>query len=347
MYLNQSVVRRKILYSLLCFGIFFGLNNAIQAQDLHYSQFYNSPLNVNPALTGIFNGDKRITGSLRDQWRFVPVPWFTFSGAYDMKIYPDNSEKSFWGLGVNFNYDRQGDSRINLSTLNISGSYNYLLNKSNVLTGGLLLGYSTRGFSPADLTWDKQWTGDTFDPGLGSGEAFDGTRVSFLETAAGVNYRWQKTNRTKVDLGVGLFHLIEPSVSYYDGDTEKLPRRLNFMALGNFQILDAIDIQVHGLHQRQEEYDETIIGALGKFYVNQARGKETQVHVGFGYRTSGSLIPTFAVEYKSIYASFSYDADVTDFNDLGESNRGGPEFHVRYIITNVKPMNKFKVCPIY
>lgn len=340
-------MRRNILYSLLCIGIFFGINISAKAQDLHYSQFYNSPLNVNPALTGVFNGDHRFIGSLRDQWRFVPVPWFTFSGAYDQKLHIGVTEKSFWSAGANFNYDSQGDSRINLATLNVTGSYNRILNPSNVITGGLLLGYSTRGFSETDLTWDKQWNGDTFDATDPSGEAFDATRVSFLETAAGVNYRWQKSNRTKVDVGLGVFHLIEPSVSYYDGDTEKLPRRYNVMGLGNIQLLDAIDLQMHGLYQKQEEYSELVIGALGKFYLNQKRGKETQIHLGFGYRTSGSLIPTFAIDYRGVYVSFSYDADVTNFNDLAESSRGGPEFHVRYIIKHVKQMKKFKVCPIY
>lgn len=340
-------MRRNILYCLLCIGIFFGINTSAKAQDLHYSQFYNSPLNINPALTGIFNGDHRITGSLRDQWRFVPVPWFTFSGAYDQKLHIGVTEQSFWSAGVNFNYDSQGDSRINLATLNLSGSYNRILNESNVLTGGLLIGYSTRGFSEADLTWDSQWTGDSFDGGIVSGENFDGTRVSFVETAAGVNYRWQKTNRTKVDVGVGVFHLIEPSVSYYDGDTEKLPRRINVMGIGNIQLLDAIDLQMHGLYQLQEEYNELVIGALGKFYLNQKRGKETQIHLGVGYRTSGSIIPTFAVDYRGVYVSFSYDVDATNFNDLADSSKGGPEFHVRYIIKHVKQMKKFKVCPIY
>ncbi len=340
-------MRRNILYSLLCIVIFFGINSSVKAQDLHYSQFYNSPMNVNPALTGVFNGDHRFVGSLRDQWRFVPVPWFTFSGAYDQKLHIGVTEKSFWSAGANFNYDSQGDSRINLATLNLTGSYNRIINPNNVITGGLLLGYSTRGFSVTDLTWDKQWDGNTFDVTTGSGENFDATRVSFLETAAGINYRWQKTNRTKLDVGLGVFHLIEPSVSYYAGDTEKLPRRYNVMALGNIQLLDAVDLQMHGLYQRQEEYSELVIGALGKFFVNQKRGKETQIHLGFGYRTSGSLIPTFAIDYRGVYVSFSYDADVTNFNDLADSNRGGPEFHVRYIIKHVKQMKKFKVCPIY
>ena len=63
---------------------------------------------------GIFNGDKRFVGSVRDQWRSVPVPWFTFSASYDQKIY-GNSENGFFGFGLLFNYDRQGDSRLNLS----------------------------------------------------------------------------------------------------------------------------------------------------------------------------------------------------------------------------------------
>ena len=340
-------MRKYILYSLLCIGIFFGINTSSKAQDLHYSQFYNSPLNINPALTGMFNGDHRFTGSLRDQWRHVGVPWFTFSGAYDQKLHIGVTENSFWSAGANFNYDSQGDSRIQLATLNVSGSYTRILNKSNLLTGGLLLGYSNRGFSESDLTWDKQWDGNTFDPSTSNGEDFDATNLSFLESSIGVNYRWQKTNRTKLDVGLGVFHLLEPSVSFYDGDTEKLPRRYNVMGVGNIQLLDDIDLQMHGLYQRQEQYDQFVIGAIGKFYLNQKRGKETQIHLGLGYRTAGSLIPTFAVDFRGIYASFSYDIDISNFNDIADNSKGGPEFHVRYIIKHVKQMKKFKVCPIY
>lgn len=338
---------RKTLYTMVCFAIFFASHIEIVAQDLHYSQFYNSPLNVNPALTGVFNGDKRIMGSLRDQWEFVPVPWQTFSASYDMKMYRGDSEKQFFGLGANFNYDRQGDSKLNLSNLNLMGSYTRILNSSNVLTGGLLLGISSRGFNEEDLTWDKQWNGDTFDGSIGSGETFDATRVSFLESAAGVNYRWQEDSRTHVDLGIGIFHLIEPSVSYYDGDSESLPRRWTFYGIGNVELMDPLDLQLNLLHQRQEAYDETVMSALGKIYINRQRGKEMQLHVGLGYRTSGSFFPIIAAEYRGVYASFSYDADITEFNDLGRSNNGGPELHFRYIITHVKPLKAFKVCPIY
>lgn len=338
---------RKIIYSMVCLAIFFASRIEVVAQDLHYSQFYNSPLNVNPALTGVFRGDQRMIGSLRDQWEFVPVPWQTFSLSYDQKLYRGDREKQFFAFGANFNYDRQGDSKLNLSNLNVMGSYTRILNPNNVLTGGVLIGFATRGFNAEDLTWDKQWNGDSFDGSIGSGENFDATRVSFLENAIGLNYRWQQDSRTNADLGIGVFHLIEPSVTYYDGDSEKLPRRFAFYGIGNVQLVDALDVQLNLMHQRQESYDETVLSGLAKMYVSRKRGKETQVHVGLGYRTSGSFFPVVAVEYRGIYASFSYDADVTEFNDLGRSNNGGPELHVRYVITHVKPMKALKLCPIY
>jgi len=317
------------------------------AQDLHYTQFYNAPHTYNPAQAGVYNGDKRIQGSLRDQWRWVPVPWFTFGMAYDQKIYPKKSEKHFFSLGGNLNYDRQGDSRLTLTGINANGTYSRILNKNNIITAGLTLGFSTRGFSTDDLTWDRQWDGETFNAGAGSGEDFDALRINFLETGLGLNYRYQRSARTKVDLGVGALHIAEPNAGFYNNADQKLPMHLNFSLVGSVYLLPRLDLQLHGLHQIQGEYRETIVGGLGKIYVNNQRGKETELHVGLGYRLTGSLAPTLAIQYRQIYVGASYDTDRTDFNSILEDNKGGPEFHVRYTITDVKPLREFKVCPIY
>jgi len=321
--------------------------NELVGQDLHYSQFYNAPQTANPALTGIFNGDVRYMGNLRDQWRWVPVPWFTFGAAYDRKFYPKKSENQFFSGGVNLYHDRQGDSRLNLTTLNISGSYSRILNPKNIITGGMTLGFSSRGFSEADLTWDKQWNGDSFNPNLSSQEQFNTNRINFLETALGINYRFQQSSRTKFDLGVGAFHILEPSAGFYEDEDQKLPMNINFTAIGSFYLLEILDIQVHGLHQMQGEYRETVVGGLANIYVSRKRGKETNLHVGMGYRTSGSLVPTIALEYRQYYLSANFDIDGTNFNDIENNRNGAIEFHFRYVITHVKPLKQFKVCPIY
>ena len=337
---------KKTLYNLILFFLIIGsfLHNA-EGQDLHYSQFYNSPININPASTGIFNGDKRFIGSVRDQWRSVPVPWFTFSASYDQKIY-GNSENGFWGVGLLFNYDRQGESRLNLSNINLSGSYTRILNDNNLLTFGLMAGFSSRGFDTENLTWDKQWDGQFFNPILGSGEEFEMMRVNFLETAAGINYRWQKSSRTKIDFGIGAFHFIRPSPNFYAAEDLVLPIRLTLNAVGSFKIAEKMDVQLHALQQFQNEYRETVFGGLLKFYLNKEDGQDTGIHFGLGYRTSKSLFPTLAISYKNIYVGASYDIDLSDFNFV-TNNKGGIEVHFRYIIQNVKPLENFKVCPIY
>ena len=162
------MTRNLIAVTVALLGIFFH-KNSLHGQDIHYSQFYNSPLNINPALTGVFNGDVRIIGSVRDQWSQVPVPYTTFSGNYDQKYYTKNRDKGFFGFGAIFNYDQAGDARFNTSQLNLTGSYSYLLNRNNILTGGLLLGFSTEGFDQGAFTWDQYWTGVAVDPSQGSG----------------------------------------------------------------------------------------------------------------------------------------------------------------------------------
>jgi type IX secretion system PorP/SprF family membrane protein len=345
-YMNQSI--KMLILRLPVILIFFFSTFRISGQDLHYSQFYNSPLNINPALAGVFNGDHRVVLSMRDQWRFVPVPWLTFSGAYDRQLYLKDQSKHFIGAGASFNYDRQGDSKLNLTTLSFSGSYHRILSPRHILSGGLQLGISTRGFNTESLTWDKQWDGDSFNAQLPTGELFDNfERIFFVETALGINYRYQASSRTYVDVGGAANHLIEPQTAFYDGDATTLPRRYSLNAVGNVQVIDELDIQLHIMQQYQGPYKETVFGGLGKIYISQKRGKAFQLHAGAGYRTAKSLFPILALQYNQYYVSLSYDYDTTEFNRILSSNRGGPEIHFRYIIANVKPLNTFKVCPIY
>ena len=329
----------------LLFALFL-FSDEVIGQDLHYSQFYNSPQNYNPAQTGVFNGDHRFILSHRDQWRYVPVPWTTFSGAYDMSIRPYNAENHFYGLGLNINYDKQGDSRLNLLNLSVNGAYHRILNSKNILSLGANLGFATKGFETKSLRWDKQWDGDVFDTTLPSQETFQNTeRVNYLETGLGVNYRYQKSARTHVDLGVAALHLVEPTASFYGTEATKLPRRISLSGVGNFKVADALDIQLHALHQIQGKYRETIFGGLAKIYVNQDRGKELQLHLGLGYRTSKSFIPTVAIQWSQWYLGANLDIDRTAFNQALNSSRGAYELHLRYIIQNVKPF-RYKNCPI-
>jgi len=324
---------------------------SLKGQDLHYSQFYNEPLLYNPALTGIFNGDHRFMFSFRDQARNIPVPYLSFTGSYDRKIYPKKADKGFFGLGGYINYDKQGDSNLRLINVNISGSYSYVLNDHNILSLGALVGIANRAFDPIQLTWDSQWDTQTnsFNQNLPTGENFNFENFNYLETALGLNYRWQSSDRTKVDIGAGFYHITQPNTTFSTGTDEKLPLRMSLYGIGSMALTDKLDVQIDVLHQIQETYRQFQFGGYLNFYLNQARGKNRQFRVGAGYKTTGEVLYAKAgFEINQLFVAASYDIDMSQFgrNDVGSPGKG-PEVHIRYIIKKVKPQGRFKICPIF
>jgi len=348
--LNFNSLRVTVSVALLLF--LFSAKPSLNGQDLHYSQFYNAPLTISPGLTGIFNGDERVTVSFRDQGRSIPVPYTTFTVGYDRKFLPKKiyDHKGFFSGGAFFNYDRQGDSNLQLLNINLTGSYTLIVNNNNLLTFGAALGYANRGFDPDALIWDNQWdqATSTFLGGP-SGEDWEFESFGFIETALGINYRWQKTERTKFDLGVGGWHITTPSTDFSTRTAEEsLPMRLSFYGIYSKELNTKLDLQLDAMYQMQQDYRELLFGAYANFYLNQQRGKNRQFRAGLGYKTNPSvLFAKFGFQINEIFVAASYDFDGSDlaFDHPGAPGRG-PEIHFRYIIKHVKP-GKFKVCPIF
>ncbi len=339
-------MRRKFVQFLLVLFIPF---SGVFSQDFHYSQFYNEPLNFNPSFAGGFKGDKRIILSLRDQYRSVKVPYFTVSGNFDMKYKPNKPSKSLFSGGVVFNYDIQGDSKISLLNFNLAGSYKYFINTKHVVSVGALLGYSNRGFSMDDLRWDNNYDPVTgkYNGGLPSGESFEGYRFSYLETGVGLSYDYVIGNRSNIKIGVSAFHLNRPSMNFYDSSKDKLDMRLSLIGLANIKIIDALDFQPSVLFQKQGVYRELVLGGLFKVYLSKKRGRKLALQIGLIGRLGEGIAPKLAVEYNAWYVGFNYDIVTKDNLSEYTNYRGGPEIHLRYIISSVRPLNDFKICPIY
>jgi type IX secretion system PorP/SprF family membrane protein len=95
----------------------------IQAQDIHFSQFYNSPLTLNPTLTGYMNGNFRLGAIYRNQWREVTKPFVTTSGSFDLPIRKGFGDNDVMGVGAVFFHDQSGT--VNLATVSVNVSFAY------------------------------------------------------------------------------------------------------------------------------------------------------------------------------------------------------------------------------
>lgn len=320
-----------------------------KAQDIHFSQFYNSPMNLNPALTGIFAGDIRFVGNYRKQWASVPVPYLTFSGAYDTKIFNKIAPNGYFGVGGVFNYDKQGTGNLKIAEFTLSGSYTHQLSDYNFLTLGVQVGSVSRSFELDQLTFENQYNGDVFDPGLDSRESFPSTSKTFLDIGTGLNFHTQNDDGFRLNIGGALFHVNRPEQNFYNQTVAELPFRITGHVAGQAPLNDKMNIHFRILSHFQGPYQEYLAGSALIYKISDIRGQEIHASIGTNYRYSGesdAVIPTLGIRYSNWYGEFSYDYNISQFDQATNGN-GGPEFSIIYTITKVKPPTTFKSCPIF
>lgn len=349
---------KQVVFSCL---ILIGALLNLGAQDIHYSQFYNAPFNINPALTGVFGGDVRLAGNYRSQWSSVPVDYKTVTLAADMKFIRRTARSGFFSGGLVFNYDKAGYSRLHLLDLGLNVSYTQAFSQTTFGTVGAMGAFKQRGFDLEDLKFDSQFSEElgTYNPGLPIGEDFPSTSNAFFDFGVGLNLRIQAlqrsalvdrlNKRSKVDIGVGLFHLNKPDQSFIEDAKVPLTMRISPYILGVLQLTKSADLILNGYAQLQKPYRQYAGMVGGRLHINRSLGRQLALQLGVGYRLNDrfgdAFIPGIEIHMNGWQAGFSYDVNISDF-DVATDRRGGPEISLSYIIRKVRPLPKFKFCPL-
>jgi len=314
----------------------------LNGQDLHYSQFFNSPLNLSPGLTGVFDGEQRFHGNYKQQWKTVPVDYRSYDLGVDFN-FKKPGKKEYFSLGALINYDQAGDLSLSLVGINVSGSYTLNLGENSYLTPGIGLSFASRSHDNGKAFTGNQWDGRTYDPSIPA-EFIGSESLTYFDVNAGLNYRWYKSFRTFIDFGVGVYHLTAPSDRFKPNAnyTSKRPQLYSFYGMFNLYLTKDIDLILNGLASIQDSYREVVLNLQGKIYLNNF--KTTALYLGGGMRFDDAWYPMFAISINNIYVGLSYDFNISDF-DIATDGKGGPEFSVRYIIAALPTI--YKPCLIY
>lgn len=330
---------------------------AANAQDIHFSQFGNSPLNLSPGLTGVFGGDLRFVGNYRNQWQSVPVPYTTFSGSVENKVYWTKGKYDRFLTGsLIFNYDRQSSIHLTSLQVGIPISVTMPLASNKFLTVGVTPAFGQRAFDTNRLTFDAQWVDCIFDPAADAREdqLFQSNSLKYFDLSAGGNLRLQsETKRSRLDAGVGLHHINRPNHDFWSSDLTdpgnvKLYSKLTIYAMGLVQLSSTFDLVGQGLYQRQGGYREVVYGGGLRMHLNQKPYRELALQVGVDYRHryQDALIPHLEVLWRTWTLGFTYDMNPFSDVNIITNRRGGPEVALIYRLYRVKPLTKFKTCPI-
>ncbi|HVG14264.1 MAG TPA: PorP/SprF family type IX secretion system membrane protein, partial [Chitinophagaceae bacterium] len=212
------------------------------AQDLHFSQFFNSPLSTNPANTGFIpDGDYRLGVNFRDQWSSImSVPYKTMSAFGDVQVMKNQQETGWVGLGGLMMRDVAGSGSLTSTKLYGSVAYHQMLGYGSLLSVGFNVGYANKRINTANLKFPDQFDGKFFDNKLPTTVALNRNNIGYLDMQAGMNYAYFPTDKIYLNTGFSVHHINKPEESFFESGNmaNKVPRRYIAFLNGSFMVND-------------------------------------------------------------------------------------------------------------
>ncbi len=330
---TTGIMKKGFLKPLLGLILLLIISGNIYTQDIHFSQFFETPLLRNPALAGIFSGDIRVQAVYRNQWNSVTVPYQTGSFNAEYKK-PIGRGDDFITLGGQVLYDKAGT--VALQSTHILPAVNYhkslSAERNMYLSLGFMGGWVQRSIDRSKVTTNSQYDGTGFNPGLFDGETFPRNSYSYLDGSVGMSFNTQVGDNAdnNIYLGVGYHHFNKATkVSFYGNPNyEMIPKCVGSFGL-RMNMNETSYFTFYGDYSKQGTYTETLAGALYSWKLDDIEDPKYILHAGALLRWKDALIPVAKLEFKPMAVSVSYDANISQLKSASYG-RGGFELALTY-----------------
>ncbi len=321
-------MKKKLLLPLLLF-----CSVQLLAQDVHFSQFFETPLLRNPALAGLFSGDVRVQSVYRNQWQSVTVPYRTVSLSAEFKKAVSHSN-NFFTFGGQVLYDQAGT--IALTTTHLLPTLNFhksLSDEKNMyLSAGLMGGLVQRKFDRSKVTTNSQFNGLAYDPLLSDGESYTSSSYSYLDLTAGLSFSMQLNEKEENNLYFGFSYQHfnkSKTISFYGQPAYEMVPKLVVSGGIRTNVSDFSYVTFQGDFSKQGTYTEMLGGFLYSLKLDDADDPMLLIHAGAMLRLKDAVIPVVKLEKKPMAISVSYDANISQLSVASQS-RGGIEITLSY-----------------
>lgn len=327
----------------------------VNAQDIHFSEFYQSPLTVNPALAGS-TGWIRAAMVYRSQDHAVTAnPYSTIGASFDIKINSRKSSSKYrqagengFGLGVNIYNDREGDANLSTLQANLSLAYQIYLSKTSMLAAGFQGGVVQRSLNFSKLILGSQYDPSSptlYNSSYSTEEPNYNSSLIRPDIGAGLVYNYKENenysrgnDQRDLTFGASVFHINEPNYSFFGGSPEidKLDPRFVIHASGLYGISGTnIAIAPGILFQKQGSDQEILVGTLFRYMLAEKAKytsftKGAAFSVGGYYRNDDAIIAAALLEFGSYGIGVSYDFNVSSLSQE-VSGRGAFEISLRFL----------------
>lgn len=300
----------------------------VEGQDLHFSQYFNAPLLVNPANTG-FNPDYdyRIGGNYRDQWANLGTPYKTMGIWGDARILQNRFENGWMGIGGAILKDVAGSGNLTSTGAYASLAYHQMIGYNSLLSGGFSVGYVAKQIDITKLSFDNQWNGKFFDVNIPSNEPFAYSQVGYVDLQVGLNYAYFASDNVYVNAGVSMMHVNRPKESFFDASISNNQIERRYTAFGNasIKIQNLWIVNPNIYVSKMGASWETVLGLNANRDLS-GDGYQ-QLIVGLYYRNNDALIPMIGYQVNDLKCTFNYDATISTLGNLN-GTRGAYEISI-------------------
>lgn len=336
---------------LLLSAIFITQSLLILAQDIHFTQFMYSPMNVSPSLTGLFKGDYRFIANYRSQWGSVTTPYSTFAFSADMLMGNGLGDMDIIGGGLVFSSDKAGDTDFSTNQLGLSFAYHKSLSYygNHYLSLGVQAGLGQRRVDPSKMTFDNQFDGQGFDPNTPPNEYIEVSSYIYPDISIGLSWYLAPSEHSNIYFGGALHHVNEPNQSFFINGVEPLHVRNVIYGGGKIPLGNKISLLPSAVYMSQGTLNQAMVGGYLRYLFNaRSLEEETAFSVGLFNRVNDALSIAMRLEHKNFNFGFSYDVNMSKLT-TASSGSGGPELSLSYIVSkpnsNKTKRNKPVFCP--
>jgi type IX secretion system PorP/SprF family membrane protein len=327
---NPHTIKRICLTLAVLISAFISLD----AQDLHFSQFFEAPLLRNPALAGIFTGDYRIQGVYRDQWNSFTNAYRTGSLNGEYKL-PVGKTDDFLTLGMQILYDKAGSAGLTSTEVFPALNYNKSLSDKHTsyLSLGFMGGYVEKRIDISKVTTNSQFDGAAYNPSLSSGETFPSPDIHYWDASVGMSYNstFGVNQQNSMFVGIAYHHLNRPMNSFYQNTAIELQPKWVFSGGAKFNIDERSEFTVQADYSSQGIARETVGGVMYGYKLGEFTDDPKYVlGIGAFMRIGDAFIPVIKLDMLPLSMAISYDVNISTLNTVSQG-QGGFELSISYI----------------
>ena len=323
------MMRTRNILMFVLFQVAGGLT--LEAQDLHFSQWFNEPLLTNPANTGFIpDADYRLGANYRNQWSTVmSEPYKTMSIWGDAQVFRNRIQSGWLGLGGAILHDVAGASSLSTTQVYASVAYHQMVGYSSLLSIGFNTGWVNKRINSANLKFPDQFDGKFFDTNVPTTVIIDQPNINYFDMQVGMNYAYFPNAKTYVNAGFSVQHINGPQESFFNTDpvgySNRIPPRYIGFINGSFKTSDMVILNPMAYYTVQADASELVAGFNVQY--NLSGDGDQQLIGGLYFRFNDAVIPMVGFVYKNIRLMFTYDVTTSSLTQYNNGN-GAWEFAI-------------------